>query len=154
MSQVALQVPALPWETTVKSPPPVLEELAGEILDRCRGEGPANCVARGAVRGGGRASVRAALQADRRRRAGAYSGHQTVPRGLGAGGPAAPADVRARPGPARCGCRRGARGGACRARSPPAGGPGNPVRAQRSGWRVPDTPASVVATARGGGPAG
>src|SRR3989304_1188711 len=46
MSQVALQVPALPWETTVKSPPPVLEELAGEILDRCRGEGPANCVAR------------------------------------------------------------------------------------------------------------
>ncbi len=46
MSHAALQVPARPWDMVVETPLPVLDRLAGEILDRCRGEGPANCVAR------------------------------------------------------------------------------------------------------------
>jgi len=48
MSEAAAKAMGLPWEReAVQSvPPDRLTQLADEILQRCRGEGPANCVAR------------------------------------------------------------------------------------------------------------
>jgi NADPH-dependent glutamate synthase beta subunit-like oxidoreductase len=47
MPQPAPIAPALPWQAPSPiSEPPALQRLAEDILARCRGEGPANCVAR------------------------------------------------------------------------------------------------------------
>jgi Fe-S oxidoreductase len=48
MSEAAVRAVALPWEreAVLRVPPDRLTQLADEILQRCRGEGPANCVAR------------------------------------------------------------------------------------------------------------
>ena len=47
MTEVATATRALPWEASpAPEPPPALTRLAEEMLSRCRGEGPANCVAR------------------------------------------------------------------------------------------------------------
>jgi Fe-S oxidoreductase len=48
MTEVAARPVELPWEREAREggPPPHLERMADEILLRCRGEGPANCVTR------------------------------------------------------------------------------------------------------------
>jgi NADPH-dependent glutamate synthase beta subunit-like oxidoreductase len=48
MSETAAEASALPWEreAVLRAAPDRLTQLADEILRRCRGEGPANCVAR------------------------------------------------------------------------------------------------------------
>src|SRR5210317_67123 len=48
MSEAATKTVELPWEreARVGEMPDRLTQLADEILSRCRGEGPANCVAR------------------------------------------------------------------------------------------------------------
>ena len=48
MSEAAARAVSLPWvsEAVERVPPDRLPRLADEILQRCRGEGPANCVAR------------------------------------------------------------------------------------------------------------
>lgn len=48
MTEAAARTSGLPWEREPRKggPPDGLERLADEILQRCRGEGPANCIAR------------------------------------------------------------------------------------------------------------
>jgi NADPH-dependent glutamate synthase beta subunit-like oxidoreductase len=48
MTEAASRSVELPWEREAHEggPPPHLQRMADEILQRCRGEGPANCVAR------------------------------------------------------------------------------------------------------------
>ena len=46
MNEAAVATHPLSWEASPPPAPPPLQRLAREILARCRGEGPANCVAR------------------------------------------------------------------------------------------------------------
>ena len=46
MGEAATRTAELPWERGVPTAPDRLAQQADEILERCRGEGPANCVGR------------------------------------------------------------------------------------------------------------
>ena len=64
MSETAAEAVHLPWvsDAVEGAGTDRLEELADEILERCRGEGPANCVARCPLHVDARAYVQLAKQ--------------------------------------------------------------------------------------------
>ncbi|HSK08875.1 MAG TPA: FAD-dependent oxidoreductase, partial [Vicinamibacterales bacterium] len=63
MNEVATATGTLPWEASAApAPRPALTRLAEEMLSRCRGEGPANCVGRCPLRVDARGYVQLARE--------------------------------------------------------------------------------------------